>query len=266
MPLSLLPRALRSCFPLLALSAWTAQAADPVEFSVDSFTRVQAGMGVDYVRRDGSGEPDLVAVDQRRNNESTDMGPRYRLVLPLGERWQLGGEYFSISGIDSGVIKKRITLGPFHPFILSNSTDRYDLNVYRVWAGWALYRNDSSAMWLTGGAVIMPTTLTAESPVLARDSVSGVVPLPMLGLRLSHRDAFRLKWSLSVDYAASPVREIGGGMRSLDISVEYPLASWVGVGLGYKAHRLQLDTQRADRDIAVSHSLSSPYFFLTARF
>lgn len=221
----------------------------------------QAAFGLDYHSKKSDGTVKLKFQDET-DMRSESAAPWISFGVRVYDRIWLGGDYMAVSGEGEGKVGKKVHLGPFSFFVNVPTSDTYHFDIGRVWAGYRVLESENGSLMIMGGATAVQARAKAEIPGLARESASGILPMPMLGGVLKYSGPWLTEWTLAADYSRININDVDGRVTSISLSVERPVVENLQIGLGYKCHDLSIKADRSNYDARLDQRLSAPYLYL----
>lgn len=225
----------------------------------------EVAFGLDFHGRKSDGSVKIKFHDESESRSEGTV-PWLSIGMHVWDRLWVGGDYLSFSGESDGKIGKKVQLGPFSFFVNAPTADTYKFDIGRAWLGYRVLESELGSLTVLGGMTVIQARAKAVVPGLLQESVQGILPMPMLGLKLSRAGSYMTRWSLEADYSYINYNDIDGQASNITVSVERPLAKRFLIGMGYKHYEFTARTDRKKYDAQINQKLAGPFLFVTYAF
>jgi hypothetical protein len=250
------------CIP--AMSASEAVAEDQA-YAKLALIVPDSRFSLDFHRRKSDGTVKLKFHDETESR-SDDTVPWVSFGMRVWDQFWVGGDYLTFNGEGDGKIGQKVQLGPFSFFVNAPTKDTYKFDIGRAWVGYRVLQNTTGGLMVLGGTTVIQARAKAVIPGLLHESEEGILPLPMLGFRLSGNGSHLMRVLLEADYSYVNYNDIDGRATNISLSVDKALAKGFLLGLGYKYYEVKARVDRKNYDAQINQKLAGPYLSVTYAF
>jgi len=151
-------------------------------------------------------------------------------------------------------------------------TSHFNMNVYKVNYDYSFYHNDRVELALSAGLHITSIdvglgasgTVNGTTTSTYSTSSSATVPLPVVGFKGEYTVIpKRLFVNYKADYFVLNYDTYKGSLTSTALNLEYRFVDHVGVGLGYNANKIYLQSSDDNKELDVTNDLSGILLYFT---
>lgn len=219
------------------LGAFYAQVDSNVR--VDGKGPLDVGTGIDFESDLGLAEQELLFNAQ--------------IIYQGWEKWSLGVEWFQLDRNATGAAKREIDWGDTTIPVGATVDSYFDVDIFRVFGGYEIWRNSSSVVGLGLGVhgadmgVGITGNFTAGGNRVDFDEEAGtgsIIPLPNFGVWGSHAFSDKLYGSLRLDGFALEIDDYRGVLWNVEANLRYKATEQLSLGAGYSYFFLEVDMDR----------------------
>ena len=234
-----------------------------VDFNVDAkIANWTEGEDIDYVDLGRLGVPE----------SDTDLWAR--LSARLGERWQIGMDYFTIDVAGGRAVNFEFEFGDLVVPVGASVDASLDVDFYVLSMSYAFYRSDR--LELGGGVgvhgVDLEYDMFAEARVgsvvreLGEENDDFLAPLPNAALYATYAFTPRLLGQAKAGWISLSYDEYDGDLLALHAQLAYLLTGRTSLGLGYTFFDFDVEHDRGTRREFYDLDLEGPRVFFSVVF
>jgi len=154
----------------------------------------------------------------------------------------------------------------------ANITSYFNMDVYKINYGYSFYHNDKVELTLTAGlhitsidvGIAATGTVDGVATSTYSSSSSVTVPLPVIGFRGEYTIIPKhLFVNYKADYFLLDYDGFTGSLTSTALNLEYRFVENVGVGFGYNANKIYLQSDDGNKQLEVTNDLSGALLYFT---
>lgn len=156
-------------------------------------------------------------------------------------------------------------------------TSHFNMNVYKINYVYSFYHNDKVELALSAGLHItsIDAGIGASGTITDKNGVtyttdsyssaaSATAPLPVVGFKGEYTVIDkRLFVTYKADYFVLNYETFKGTLTSTALNVEYRFIEHVGVGIGYNANKISLQTKDGNAELDITNNLSGVQAYFT---
>lgn len=148
----------------------------------------------------------------------------------------------------------------------------FDMDIYKVNYGYSFYHNDKVELALTAGLHITAIklgvsaygTIDGVSGSYYNSSTSVTLPLPVFGFKGEYTVIDKKVFvNYKADYFFLSIDNYKGALVSTSLNVEYRFVDNFGMGIGYDANNIRLETNGDNARVDITNNLSGAMFYLS---
>ncbi len=199
--------------------------------------------------------------------DDSDRLTQYYASLQVTDHISLEGSYFEFGRSVETVLNGSIRFGDTVFPVNVDATTRFAADAATVGLRWAFLRSDklevaatASAFWMSLAAGI-DSTDAGLTELAEADSV-----LPMAGLYFGWNLTPKWQFTLNGDYVSIDYTDFEGSLVNLRASLRYLILSKVGLGVGYDALEIDVESENSDFSGRASYRQQGPKAFMSVRF
>jgi len=205
------------------------------------------------IRVNGNLENEIIDFDKSTNNQESTLALNLLYRFSPTKKWSVGVEYFAIKTSKESILEAPLHWGDITYPIGVKLKLGYGFKLYRLFFGRVISRGEKHE--LIGGLGIHAMDIDSYAQALAyigdvgfgvskdfnKNPVSLIAPVPNLGFKYLYAPS--KKWSIQTraDYFSLNVSNYGGSLWNLAATTNYQLFNNMGIGLGYKFFKTNLD-------------------------
>jgi hypothetical protein len=234
-----------------------------VDFNVDAtIAKWTEGEEIDYINLARLGVPE----------SDTDLWAR--LSARLGERWQIGMDYFTIDVAGGRAVNFEFEFGDLVVPVGASVDAALDVDFYVLSMSYAFYRSDRLEIGAGLGihGVDLEYDMFAEASIgslataLGEEDDDFLAPLPNAALYATYAFSPRLLGQAKTGWISLSYDDYDGELLALHAQLAYLLTGRTSVGLGYTFFDFDVERDRGTRREYYDLDLQGPRVFLNVAF
>jgi len=201
------------------------------------------------------------------NLSDNDTLYQFLATIRLTDRMSIDARYFQLGREADAVLTGDITFGDTVFPVSADVHTVLDTDILTVSGSYALWKDDRVEFSASLGAYIL--SVKAAIDTAGQGTVSSLdasAPLPLFGAKLLYRLTPRVLFQAQAEYLSGEIQDFSGSISSYRVGLQFNMMDGMGIGVGYSAFDLELDSTYKDFPGRLAYEYKGPAAFITLRF